>query len=210
MKYRLKFSKMGNGKYVSHLDLLRCFIRAIARAKLPIKYSEGFNPHPSITFLLPLPIGVTSVCELVDMEFVENLPKNVIQERLNKVLPPDFSIIEVGIPISKARDLMCAGYNITIEHNDGVDADKIEEFLSRDEVLITKKSKRSEKVVNMIEYIEKFEFLAKTPQLVILNILLAANSEKNLKPNVVADEIENFLGCEFDNVAIERQEIYFR
>jgi len=209
-KYRLKFSKTGNGKYVSHLDLLRCFIRAIARAKLPIKYSEGFNPHPSITFLLPLPIGVTSVCELVDMEFTENLPRETIQERLNEVLPPDLSVIEVGIPTNKARDLMCAGYDITIEHAGGVDVGRIEELLSRDEVLITKRTKRGEKVVNMIEYITKFEFVAKTPQFAMFNILLAANSEMNLKPSVVAEEIERFLGLEFDSVTIERKEIYFR
>jgi len=195
---------------VSHLDLLRCFIRAIARAKLPIKYSEGFNPHPSITFLLPLPIGITSVCELVDMEFTENLPREAIQERLNEVLPPDLSVIEVGIPTNKARDLLCAGYDITIEHSDGVDVGRIEELLSRDEVMITKRTKRGEKVVNMIEYITKFEFLAKTPQFAMFNILLAANSEMNLKPSVVAEEIERFLGCEFDSVTIERKEIYFR
>ena len=209
-KYRLKFSKTGNGKYISHLDLLRCFIRAIARAKLPIKYSEGFNPHPSITFLLPLPIGVTSVCELVDMEFTENLPKDIILQKLNETLPPDLSILEVGLPANKARDIMCAGYNITIEDENGVSAEQIEEFLNREEILITKKSKRGEKVVNMSEYIIKFEFAARTPQLVILNILLAANSEMNLKPTIVADEIERALNCEFDNVSIERQEIYFR
>jgi len=209
-KYRLKFSKIGNGKYISHLDLLRCFVRAIARAKLPIKYSEGFNPHPSIVFLLPLPIGVTSVCELADMEFTENLPRETIKERLNEVLPPDLEVIEVGIPTSKARDLMCAGYNITFEHETGVDANKMEEFLSRPEIMITKRTKRGEKEINMAEYITKFEFLARTPQIVILNILLSASSEMNLKPNVAADEIEKALGCEFDSVTIERKEIYFR
>jgi len=209
-KYRLKFSKTGNGKYISHLDLLRCFIRAIARAKLPIKYSEGFNPHPSITFLLPLPIGVTSVCELVDMEFRENLPREEIRERLNATLPPDLVILDVGLPTNKARDIMCASYDITFESTSGVDAALIKEFLTRDEILFMKRSKRGEKEVNMADYIVKFEFLAKTPQFVMLNILLSASSEMNLKPNVVIDEIEKVLSKEFDSAAIERKEILFR
>ena len=210
MKYRLKFSKTGNGKYISHLDLLRCFVRAIARAKLPIKYSEGFNPHPSITFLLPLPIGVTSVCELVDMEFTENLSRELIQDRLNEVLPPDLKITEIGLPTSKAKDLSTAEYDITIEHEDGVDAQEIEEILSRPEIEITKRTKRGAKVVNMSDYITKFEFSARTPKFAILNISLFANSEKNLKPNVVAEEIQKELNLEFDSVTIERKEIYFR
>jgi len=189
--------------------LLRCFIRALARAKLPIKYSEGFNPHPSITFLLPLPIGVTSVCELVDMEFIEALPREVVRDKLNETLPPDLEIIEVALPTHKAKNLKSASYDITFESALGVDFAKIEEFLSRDEILIMKKSKRGEKEVNMSEYIEKFECLVKSPNFVMLNIQLSANSERNLKPNIVADEIEKCLGAEFDGVAIERKEIYF-
>ena len=209
-KYRLKFSKSGNGKYISHLDLLRCFIRAIARAKLPIKYSEGFNPHPSITFLLPLPIGVTSVCELVDMEFVEILSREVLKDKLNETLPEDLRIIEVGLPSNKAKDLLSASYNISFERENGVEAEEMQQFLSQNEILITKKSKRGEKTVNMSEYIEKFDFIVNSPEFVRLNIVLAANSERNLKPNIIVYEIEKSLGFEFDAVTIERKEIYFR
>ena len=68
-KRRLKFSKTGMGKYISHLDLLRAFTRAITRAELPVRYTQGFNPHQIITFSLPLPIGVTSETEFVDIDF---------------------------------------------------------------------------------------------------------------------------------------------
>jgi len=210
MKYRLKFRKTGNGKYVSHLDLLRCFIRAIARAKLPIKYSEGFNPHPSITFLLPLPIGVTSVCELVDMEFRENLPRELIMQKLNETLPPDLEILEVGLPTDKAKDLLCAKYEITLEHSANIDAAAIEEFLAREEILFMKRTKRGEKEANMAEYIVKFEFAVRTPNLAILNVLLSATSELTLKPNIVVAEVEKAMDVEFDGVLIERKEIIFR
>jgi len=75
-KWRLKFSKKGMGKYISHLDLLRTFTRAIHRANLPVRYSQGFNPHQLITFSLPLALGVTSETEFVDIDFEDSNPQN--------------------------------------------------------------------------------------------------------------------------------------
>ena len=72
-KRRLKFSKLNMAKYISHLDLLRCFTRSIMRAELPVKYSNGFNPHQKITFSLPLSIGVTSDSEFVDIDFEDGI-----------------------------------------------------------------------------------------------------------------------------------------
>jgi len=84
-KKRLKFSKTGMGKFISHLDLLRTFTRAIHRADLPVKYSQGFNPHQLITFSLPLPIGVTSETEFVDIDFEDTASDAQIMEKLNAI-----------------------------------------------------------------------------------------------------------------------------
>ena len=65
-KLRLRFSKTGRAIYISHLDLMAAMQRAFARAELPLKFSEGFNPHPQISILLPLSVGTASVCELMD------------------------------------------------------------------------------------------------------------------------------------------------
>ena len=63
-KLRLRFEKTGRAVYISHLDLMATMQRAFSRAGLELKYSEGFNPHPLISILLPLSVGTASVCEL--------------------------------------------------------------------------------------------------------------------------------------------------
>jgi radical SAM-linked protein len=60
-------AKKGRAKYTSHLDMQRCMMRAVRRARIELWYTEGFNPHPYVTFALPLPLGVESDGEPVDM-----------------------------------------------------------------------------------------------------------------------------------------------
>ena len=96
-KIRLKFSKMGMAKYISHLDLLRTFTRAIHRAELPVKYSQGFNPHQLITFSLPLSLGTTGESEFVDIDFEDGTDFLTVVKKLNECLPPDIKILEVCI-----------------------------------------------------------------------------------------------------------------
>ena len=64
---RVWFKKMGMSRFVSHLDLMRAMTRALRRADVPLWYTEGFNPHPYITFALPLSLGMESLCESMDM-----------------------------------------------------------------------------------------------------------------------------------------------
>ena len=79
---------MGMAKFISHLDLLRCFERAILRSGLPVEYSQGFNPHQKMTFALPLPVGVTSECEAVDIFFDDGKATDAeITEKLNGLSP---------------------------------------------------------------------------------------------------------------------------
>ena len=77
---------------MSHLDFVRMFGRAIRRAKLPIAYSEGFNPHPLLTFALPLSVGYTSECEILELVLSEDVPSREVMERLNEVLPEGVKI----------------------------------------------------------------------------------------------------------------------
>ena len=65
-KLRLRFEKAGKAIYISHLDLMRVVQRVFLRAGVPLRYSEGFNPHPLISICLPLSVGTESFCELMD------------------------------------------------------------------------------------------------------------------------------------------------
>ena len=84
---RMRFAKTGRARYISHLDLIRCFQRAVCRAKLPAAYSEGFHPHMQTSFATTLPLGFFSTAEQMDLELTEELPCDAVMERLNAVLP---------------------------------------------------------------------------------------------------------------------------
>ena len=64
-EHRLLFSKTGRARYISHLDLMRTFQRAFFRADIPIKHTEGFNPHAFVSIALPLSVGFSSECEIL-------------------------------------------------------------------------------------------------------------------------------------------------
>lgn len=92
-KILCKYTKTGNLKFISHLDILRLMQRAINRAKLPAKYSEGFNPHMRLAFGFPLSLGVESIGEYFELELNEKLDTDYIVDALNAVLPSKIKII---------------------------------------------------------------------------------------------------------------------
>ena len=86
-KLRLRFSKKGRAVYISHLDLMRTMQRAFMRAGYALRYSEGFNPHPVISILLPLGVGASSECELMDFQLTEEADLSALPTRLTAALP---------------------------------------------------------------------------------------------------------------------------
>ena len=82
-KLRLLFIKEAQASYISHLDLLRTFQRAFPRTELDIKHSQGYHPHPIISIVLPLPVGQSSDCELLDFEVTQDTDGSGIAEKLN-------------------------------------------------------------------------------------------------------------------------------
>ena len=87
MADRLLFSKTGRAKYISHLDLMRTFQRAFARAKIPIKHTEGFNPHPFVSIALPLSVGYSSQCEILEFGLMEGTGREEVPGRLTAAMP---------------------------------------------------------------------------------------------------------------------------
>jgi radical SAM-linked protein len=99
-KIRLKFRKMGEMRFLSHLELAHLFYRASKRADLPLCYSEGFHPMPRIVFATALPVGMESLTEIVDMEYEGKITSLEVMERLNQTLPPGIEILEaVEVPL---------------------------------------------------------------------------------------------------------------
>ena len=86
-KLRLRFEKTGKAAYISHLDLLHVMQRVFLRAGVPLKYSEGFNPHAVISICVPLSVGMESVCELMDFRVTRELDIRALPAELNAVSP---------------------------------------------------------------------------------------------------------------------------
>lgn len=142
-KLRLRFEKTGRAVYISHLDLMATMQRAFARAGLELKYSEGFNPHPLISILLPLSVGTASRCELMDFRLREDAELSTLPARLTAVLPEEIRVLEAYESERKSALLKWLEIEGTLEYDHGVpELGKLEEFFGQDEIVIEKKTKR--------------------------------------------------------------------
>lgn len=185
-KARMRFSKTDEAAYISHLDLMHCMQRAIARAHLPVWYTEGFNPHIYISVALPLSTGYSGEWEFLDFNCTaEELPADAV-ERLNTVMPSGLSVQEI-YPLDdggrKVRDIAYSKFEITWEFDDGVPegfVDAANALFARDELTILKKSKRGEKEVNVRDYMRGITLEPDTDCVRAYTILGAGNN--NLSP----------------------------
>ena len=208
-KIRLKFKKTGMGKYISHLDLLRTFTRAIHRAGLPVRYSQGFNPHQLITFSLPLALGTTSETEFVDIDFEEGTDKLTVVKSLNQCLPPDIRIIEASDPVIKAKDIVSAEYIFVFMLDEAVSEAEINSFFEQNEITALKKTKRGEKEINLKDFIHSSKIVELTAKDARLEMVLSAGGENNIKPGIVAEKLCEFIQkARSENVEIHRTRIF--
>jgi radical SAM-linked protein len=104
-KVRIRFSKTGNLRFISHHDLMRCFERMLRRAALPFHSSQGFNPRPRLVFALPLPLGMIGMREAVELELDEQVSPREVFHRLTTASPVGLQIlgVEPVDPHSSAR-----------------------------------------------------------------------------------------------------------
>lgn len=158
-----KYSKTGNLKYISHLDVLRFIQRAVKRAGVNAKYSEGFNPHMKTSFGFPLSLGTESIGEYFEIELNQEIEPNEFAKKLNAVMPKEMQIIKSAIAASEQSIMSrCAyaQYIITIE-SENLNMDKLNQLLNEilEGVTITrekknKKNRMVSKELNTKDYIK--------------------------------------------------------
>lgn len=112
---RIKMAKRGRLKFISHLDMCRTMQSAMLRVKLPLWYTEGFNPHPRMTFALPLSVGAESECELLDVKLNEIPDLCRLVDSLNAATAPELEITEAYKPETKFTDIGSAEYELRME-----------------------------------------------------------------------------------------------
>ena len=192
---RIWFKKMGMSRYVSHLDLMRAMTRAIRRANLPLWYTEGFNPHPYMTFALPLSLGMESLCESMDVRIVGESTNEELFDMLKGSMPPGIDIISVDEPQYDPKHITFGEFDILFDAEKDADALKadIEEMLSKDELMVQKLGKKGRhkvlKDINLIEFIKDYK-VSSMGERVKITLTLPAGSVTNVNPSLLADEIQ--------------------
>ncbi|MBQ4071406.1 MAG: DUF2344 domain-containing protein [Clostridia bacterium] len=112
---RIKFKKVGTLQYISHLDLVRTMHKIVTRARLPLWYTEGFNPKPKMVFAAPLSIGTESVCEFMDLRLSERCDTEWAIRSLNENMTDELVVLDAYYPETKHTDLKWLGYTIEID-----------------------------------------------------------------------------------------------
>ena len=205
---RLVFSKTDRCKYISHLDINRCISRALSRAQIPLWYTEGFNPHPYMSFSLPLSLGVESLCESVDLRITGYITDEEIKDRLNAVLPTGIKIQRVYEDFRDCSEIAFSDYVYKIEFANNEEAlNRIKNVLSAETVLALKKGKQGRKRIlketDIKPYIDRYS-LSVRDGAVVLNIRLAAGPDKNLNPSLFFDTITRLIDTDFEWKSISR------
>lgn len=231
MKVRIKFAKYGAMKFIGHLDMMRFFQKAIRRADIDIKYSEGFSPHQIMSFAAPLGVGVESVGEYFDIEVLSMTNENEMKEALNRVMVEGVKILSVTVLPDKAKNAMAsvaaAAYQIHLKEvafaisdlNDAVNA-----FYAQNQILYTKETKKNVVETDLKQGI--YEICAGETQVLTdtmsaaaamfvtdpredrmtvpcIRMTVDASSGGNIKPTVVFEKFCAFSGCEIPPSAIQ-------
>lgn len=212
MKVRIKFKKYGAMKFIGHLDIMRYFQKAMRRAEIPIAFSGGYSPHMIMSFANPLGVGVTSEGEYFDIEITEPISSKKAVEQLNGAMVEGMEVVSfLEIPDDKKKTGMAivaaADYLSTLRQGEYPSnwKEKAEQFLSQDEIVVLKQTKKSEKEVDIKPLIYKFEVRDES-----IYMQVATGSVENLKPGLVMEAFAQYLGLEKEKVkfAHHRLEVY--
>ena len=194
---RIRFSKTGRMIYISHLDINRLMTRAVRRAKLPMWYTEGFNPHPYIAFALPLSLGQSSECEYMDIRIEGDMTNAQVEESLRAVMPEDIGVVSVADPVFSPNEIVSAKYGVTLDFEN---SDEAENFyysamalLDGKELVAEKMGKKGRrKVLKQVNLIEQIfdKALTLDGSRVLLSLNLAAGNSVNLNPALLIETLE--------------------
>lgn len=240
MDIRVRFSKFGPIKYVGHLDLMRYFQKALRRSGLPLAFSKGFSPHPIMSFASPLGVGITSEGEYMDFSLEKDVSCDEVLKRLNAQMAYGVEIISAAErhDTKKAMaELAAASYLVFFKKKDP-DMNNSFEYMSdlTDEkvknapsLIVTKKTKKSERQVDLLPLIYEMEVWEKFPEQKrdyylpdwerngfwlkendpVIYMKVNAASSDNLKPELLMNAVFNPDGTEdLFTIGIHRLDMY--
>ncbi len=207
MSLTVKYTKTGNLKYISHLDVLRFVQRAVKRAGINAKYSEGFNPHMKTSFGFPLSLGTESIGEYFDIELNEDIDPDIFVSRMNAVLPKEMQVLKAAY-LEDSRSLMAKSsyteYLLNIEFVN-LDFNKLSELIkeiAETGIVFTrqkknKKNKSVTKEYNTKDFISYLNAVEK-PEKVVIEATLINVETGSMKPSdLIKIILDNGFGIEY-------------
>lgn len=207
MIIRCKYAKVGEIAFVSHLDLLRIFIRALRRESIKLNYSQGFHPHPKLSFSPALSLGVESICEYVDMDVADEITPKELREKLNRALPLGVEVIK-SEEIPKMGGIAALSTHSRYEFSfDNIDEDFekiIREIDQAETILIEKKNKKGKIMqIDAKDRIEEIVMEDGKLHAILLNSVSGA-----MKPSELVDIINKKADREYIPSQILKTELY--
>lgn len=194
MRMALEFAKTGAAKFISHLDLQRAFSRAIRRSGLPVKLSEGFNPHYVVSFASALSLGMESECECVEVAMAQEVSAEDFLLKIARALPPGLVARRAVRLRDNAPKLMAAlseaDYEMPVDASRIDDVERsIVDIMNRKEILAVKVSGGKEKQIDIRPMIKA---LSVGDGKLIMRLSVAQTG--SLKPDKLLEEIEKQTG----------------
>lgn len=221
MILRVKFNKKNYLKYIGHLDLLRLFQRTFNRAGIPVKYSEGFNPHPKFSIANPLSLGIESEEEYMDIDLVEKIDTGDFVNRMNHILPKDIQILDAIYPNDEksiSSKLSWASYEIRFDIDKDLSLDEVktilEDWLNSGEIIISRLRKKGKRKVMKEEdirpLIQEIEVKESSGREVTIESLMRVGDGGNLRPFDFVDALGNNmeLAMDIDSASLVRKALY--
>ena len=196
---RIWFKKDNECRFISHLDLNRVMLRTVFRAKLPIWYTEGFNPHPFITFPLPLSLGFRGETECMDVRFLdEDFDLAKVSDIMNPYLPDGIRVYNATECKMKPGEIAFAKFSARLYSDVLTDAQlkaELCELMLLDEYLVPKKTKSGIKDINVSEYLKLIEINPDSENLMI-SATLPAGSTNNVNIQLLIKALESYVKSE--------------
>ena len=191
IKARLLFRKEGRAQYISHLDLMHTMQRAFIRAGVRIRHTEGFNPHPYMSFLLPLPVGCESVCELMDFDLEDGVDPVDVPQRLNDAAPEGITAVEVYPRSRKGAELKWLRVEGILAYDAGVPEGacrKLSSLFAAETLRIRKRTKKGETELDLSANTREIVFAPLSGHEVRLEAVISAQ-QPSVNPGGLSEAI---------------------
>jgi radical SAM family uncharacterized protein/radical SAM-linked protein len=212
-KIRIKYTRTGKLRFLSHLELMTAIIRTFRRADIPIAYSEGFTAHPKISFGPALPVGTESESEYLDAELTYKMGMDKILSALNTQFPIGIKAIDARYLLFKAESLSAAitgfSYIVTMPPDAACNISKeiIDEFLQKKGIIVKRKTGSGEKEIDIRPYIKELAIASNKPE-VRLHMLIQNMDGRGCKPTEVIQALLHLSEDEIKSVMIKRTGLY--